>query len=124
MATQYDNLVGSELSLDATRNLFAGDMKRVQKSVIIETGHTAMVAGTILMTSGTAGQLEAYDGADADTIVGVLAHDVPATTGEYRAVMYVTGEFNQDALVGLDEGTEADNRAALEALNIYAKPVY
>lgn len=124
MATQYEPLDAAELTYSMTDELFAGFAHRTQKSIIIETGHDAMVRGTILMTSGTAGQMEAYDGVDAATITGVLAHDTPATTGELNAVMYVTGEFNQDKLVGLDEGTEADNRVALEAMNIYAKPVY
>jgi hypothetical protein len=122
MATQYESLDSAELSYDFTDALIAGEMHRSQESIIIVTGHAAMVRGTLLEISGTAGQLKAFDGTG--TILGVLAHDTPATTGELRAVMYVTGEFNQALLVGLTSGTEATNRAALKDMGIYAKPVY
>lgn len=122
MATQYEDLHSTEIEYDFSDDLFAGTAHRTQKSIIIVTGQAAMTRGQLLEISGTAGQLKAWDGTG--TILGVLAHDTPATTGELRAVMFVTGEFNEAKLIGLTTGTEATNRAALEAMNIYPKPVY
>ena len=122
MATQYEGLGPQDVtSVNFSDNLLAGDFPREEEGCTIQTGHAAMTRGTILETGAVAGQVKAYDGTG--TIVGVLAVATPITTGEYKAFMYTTGEFNEALMVGLTLGNEATNRAALRAMNIYPKPV-
>lgn len=61
-----------------------------------------------------------YADGGSGTPVGVLGMDtVAATDGDLPTFMYVTGEFNEALLIGLN----AASRTALAALNIYAKRV-
>lgn len=51
----------------------------------------------------------------------VLAEAVDATSADKTAPVYLSGEFNEDALAFGGTDTIATHRAALRALNIYAK---
>jgi hypothetical protein len=61
----------------------------------------------------------AVDGSE--NIYAILAEDVDATDGAKPAPIYITGEFNQSAIILADDTTVADVKTAARALGIFLK---
>lgn len=105
-------------------NLFvAGVMPVVTDTVTLKAG-AAYLRGTVLGII-TAGGLavdvdsSASDGSEAP--YAVLADDTDATTDDTKAVVYMTGEFNQNALIFGGTDTMTTHKKALRSLGIYTK---
>lgn len=97
--------------------LFAGTFPRREKEILVEAGQN-VVRGQVMAKKTSTGKYVAYVNGGADgtgTPVGILGTDVEATGGDVQGFLYVTGEFNQNALTGFEEA----GRTALEALNCY-----
>ena len=102
-------------------NLLAGDFARVTRKGTIEAGNN-LVAGTVLGQITANSKLKAVDDSlvdGAEAPYAILAHDVDASAADAEAVIYRSGDFNEDALTFGGDDTIADHRAALEAINIY-----
>jgi hypothetical protein len=122
MPTQVRGLVSSE-EIAANDTLYAGDFPRAEVPVKIAQGQVAMKRGTLLGTITVGGKQGLYSDAANDgrqTAVGVLGVDVAAATdGDVPAFMYVTGEFNLDAIPNYDVAAAAD----LIGKNCYLKTI-
>lgn len=108
MAKYYENLGAC-----VPDNLIAGnDIPLVSESGTIRTGMGVLKRGTVLaLSTGTTGDNKlvilgttATPTTETLTAYGILADDVDATTGAVAEV-YVTGQFNKNALIVKDEYT-------------------
>lgn len=100
--------------------LIAGDFPIITKEVTILTGRT-LVRGTILgkLTSGGKCVMQntsASDGSEND--YAVLSEDVDASAGDKKAIAYLTGQFNQAALVNATLGAAA-RETTMRALSMF-----
>lgn len=125
MAIEYRDYGATKETLPLTPDtLYAGEAYRTEMPCTIANAAGALTRGQVLGRISATGLYTAYSngaGDGSETAVGILGVDVPAPTGagDTPAFMYVTGEFNQALLIGLDTAARAD----LAALNIYAKKV-
>lgn len=102
--------------------LLAGDYPAVTDIVTIDAG--ALVRGTLLGKITATGKYIKCDSAAVDgsqAPLAILAEDADATGGDVQAVIYLSGAFNQDAVVFGGADTAATHRTALRDLNIYLK---
>jgi hypothetical protein len=104
--------------------LFAGDYPVVSEEVTILSGQT-LSRGAVIgrQTSGLKGVLVDSDGTDDGRRApyGVLAEDVDASGGDVVSTVYLTGEYNVNALSFGAGDTAATHKTALRALNIYVR---
>ncbi|MBP1924600.1 hypothetical protein J2Z76_000453 [Sedimentibacter acidaminivorans] len=99
--------------------LFAGDAEVVIESAM--AGAT-MVRGTVVGKITASGKIKAVDSAAVDGSkdpYGILADDV-AADGD-PAVLYLTGEFNEDAITFGGTDTADTHRLALRNIGIFLK---
>lgn len=88
-------------------NLFAGNsISAFTVSGTVKSGEGALKRGTVLaMSSGTAGTgklvILGTTAASSETLTayGILCDDVDATSADAVAELYVTGQFNKNALI-------------------------
>jgi hypothetical protein len=104
--------------------LLAGDYPAVTDIVVIDTG--VLARGTLLgKITATSKYIlcnsAAVDGSQAP--VAILAEDVDATAADVNAPVYLSGAFNQSAVIFGGADTAATHRVALRNLNIYLKSV-
>lgn len=106
-------------------NLFAGNQQAaVSVSETVVSGAGKLVRGTVLGRVTASGKLTKVDSSKntgEQVAVGVLAHDVDATSADAAAVYYAKGEFNTRALVFGGTDTAATHKAALEARGIIVR---
>lgn len=103
--------------------LFAGDYPMVTDVVIIKQGEVR-ARGTCLGKITATGKHVIVNSANADGSQNpqcILGEDVDATAGDVQAVVYLSGSFNQGAIVFGGADTAATHRAGLRAVNIYLK---
>jgi hypothetical protein len=99
--------------------LFAGDAEVVREKAV---AGAAMVRGTVVGKITASGKVIAADSAAVDGSkepYGILADDV-AADGD-PAVLYMTGEFNEDALTFGGADTADTHRLALRKIGIFLK---
>lgn len=103
--------------------LIAGDFPRVTDTVTIASGQN-LVRGSVLGQITASGKYVLALSASADgsqTPVAILADDVNATAGDTLGGIFLTGEFDANA-VTLGAGiTAAAAKAALRAVSIFLK---
>lgn len=102
--------------------LIAGDYPIVTDIVTIDTG--VLVRGTCLGKITATGKYVIVNDANADgsqAPVCILAEDVDATSADVNALVYLSGAFNESAVIFGGDDTAATHRAALRDLNIYLK---
>lgn len=105
-------------------NLLAGDYPRITRLETIVSGAGDLAAGTVLGKITASGKLTPVDDAAGDGSQAphcVLAEDADASAADAEAVVYYSGEFNENALVFGGDDTIADHRDALRDLGIFAK---
>lgn len=96
-------------------NLFAASQMMPvvnDKLTIAKSG--ALVRGTLLTADGAVA-----GGADAE-IYAVLAEDIDTTDAAKEGAVYLTGEFNENALT-VASGTVADCKASARKVGIFIK---
>jgi hypothetical protein len=106
--------------------LHAGDFPIRTLDVTIASGQN-LVRGALLGKITASGKYVLSLAAAADgsqTPVAILAEDVDATGGDKSGIVYISGDFNENAIT-YGTGHTADSvRAGLRDLNIYLhKPV-
>jgi len=120
--------------IDGYDKLIAGMVQPlVTQSIIINAAAGAVFTrGTVMARTGFAADgtwickivNSAATPAEEKVPVGILAdEEVDATTAQQRATIYVSGEFNRDALIFGGTDTIATHEAALNNAKIYTKRV-
>lgn len=105
-------------------DLFAGEFPAVTVDVTIASGEGELAAGTVLGRVTADGDFilslsAAGDGSEDP--IAILAKDVDATSADVEAPVYLTGEFDEDALTFGTGHTADSTRWALAARGIYLK---
>lgn len=104
-------------------NLLAGEYPRVERVVTIAAG-ADLAKGAVLgrITANGKFKLSASASSDgSETPDAILAERANAATDDVQAVVYFSGEFNENALV-LGAGHTLDSvRIALRAKNVYLR---
>src|SRR5690554_5113407 len=102
-------------------NLFAGKTQPVVTDSIILAAGQSYVKGTVLGLADN-GQAKAVDSKQTDgtqTPYAVLAEDVDAREEAKPGIVYLTGEFNEAALVFGGEDTADTHKVALRKIGIF-----
>ncbi len=102
-------------------NFFAAlqNMPVVTGTLTVASGEGALKRGALLMVDGTlCGKT-----AKTDEVYAVLAEDIDATSDSVVAIVYFTGEFNEDALSFSDaqSATIDDFRASARKVGLFFK---
>lgn len=106
-------------------DLLAGSKPVVTKTVTIASS-AALVAGALLGPVTASGKylLSASGSSDGSQVPdAVLAHDADASAGDVEAVVYIEGEFNQDALTYGTGHTAASVAQGLRERGIHLRVV-
>lgn len=104
-------------------NLFAGKVQPVVSGAATITG-ASLTRGTVLGRITSGGSMKAVDSAQTDGSeepYAVLAEDVDASGEDKEAVVYYTGEFNENALTFGGTDTADTHRAAARKIGIFFK---
>jgi hypothetical protein len=105
-------------------NLFAGHtMPKVTDSGVIAAGQN-LPRGAVLGKVTADGKLKLLDKNATDgsqNVYAILAEAVDATSADKTAAIYLTGEFNENALILASGTTVADIKTAARALGIFIK---
>lgn len=104
-------------------NLFAGKAEVVAGTETI-TGGAAYTRGTVLGIITASELCKPVDNAQADgseAVYAILAEDVDTTGGDKEAVVYYTGEYNNNALTFGGDDTVADHRVAARKIGLFFK---
>ncbi|MCM3567858.1 head decoration protein [Neobacillus mesonae] len=114
----------STLGTSEQDNLFVGGVMPVVTETINLKSGASYVRGTVIgivtaTGEGTTVNSTASDGSQ--TAYGVLADDVDATSETKPAAIYLTGEFNESALVFGGTDTADTHKASLRGLSIFVK---
>ncbi len=103
--------------------LFAGNFPVESIIGILDTGN--LIRGTVLGKITATGKLVICDSAGTDdgrrTPYGILAEDADATSADKNVVVYLSGSFNEKALVFGGTDTIDTHRDALRNLSIFAR---
>jgi hypothetical protein len=75
---------------------------------------TASGKGAIVLSTATDGTKDPY---------GVLTEDIDATAADVETTVYVTGEFNEDALTFGGEDTKATHKVGMRQIGLFLKPI-
>jgi hypothetical protein len=106
-------------------NLFGGHiMPKVDDSLVVASGQGVLARGTLLGLVTATGKAKvvsksASDGSE--KVYAVLAENVDTTNGDVLAPVYLTGEFNENALTVAEGDTVADHKASARAVGIFIK---
>lgn len=107
------------------KELFAGDFPVESMSIVLSSGQAGKmgwVIGKVTATGEYKLSVKAAEDGSEDP-VGILVDDYDATAADCPAEMYLTGAFNDDALVFGAGWTKAEIRDALRPFSIFIKPV-
>lgn len=113
----------SNMTMD---NLFAGDVMPVVTVGIVIVQGQVLTRGTVLGEITASKKCAVVDSSKADGTqkpYAILTDDIDATAGDVKATAYVTGEFNESALVFGGADTVATHKKALREIGIITRPV-
>ena len=106
-------------------NLFAGHvMPKVDDTVTVAAGQGVLSRGTLLgvvTATGLAKVVSKAANDGSEKVYAVLAENVDTTNGDVQAPVYLTGEFNENALTVAAGDTVADHKASARAVGIFIK---
>jgi len=106
-------------------NLFAGNVYPVVTEKATITGGN-YARGTVLGMVTASGKLTIVDSTKSDgteTPYAILADAVDASSDDKVAAVYLTGEFNQAALVFGGTDTYATHKVAARKVGLFFKPI-
>lgn len=123
MVDQMNSTIGSY----EPDKLFVGaGIGIIPKGVILKAGQVYK-RGTVLGIITTSEKATIVNSANTDGSQfpkGILADDVDATAGDTRAVAYVSGEFNQAALIFGGTDTYKTHEDALDQRGMFLRRTY
>lgn len=104
-------------------NLIAGEYPRIERIITIASG-SALTKGSVLGRITASGKFilsesDATDGSE--TPDAILAEDVDASAEDKQAVVYFSGEFNENALTLGTGHTLESVRAGLRSKSIFLR---
>lgn len=104
-------------------NLIAGEYPRIERIITIASG-SALTKGSVLGRVTASGKFilsesDATDGSE--TPDAILAEDVDASEEDKQAVVYFSGEFNENALTLGTGHTLESIRAGLRSKSIFLR---
>lgn len=106
--------------------LFAGNvMPVVTEKATVVSGAGVVVRGTVLGRVTASGKLNVVNSANSDgsqVPYAIACDTVDATGADVATAVYLTGEFNEAALVFGGSDAAATHKAALRGLGIFLKP--
>lgn len=102
-------------------NLSAGDYPVRTRKVTIISGQTLVRGAAVgLITASSKWNLSLSAASDGSQVIrGILAEDIDASAGDKEAVIYISGDFNEDAITFGTAHTAATARESLRDQNIY-----
>lgn len=106
-------------------NLFAGDFPTATTPGVIASGSGIVLRGTVLGKITASGKHKTVDATLSDGAEdpdAVLAEDVDATSADVNAALYLTGQFNPEALI-VGSGTVASYATAMRKVSLFQKAV-
>lgn len=107
-------------------NLFAGHvMPKVTDTGVIASGQN-LARGALLGRVTADGKLKLVDKTATDgsqSVYAVLAEAVDATSGDKTAPIFLTGEFNENALTVAAGNTVVEHKASARTVGIFIKSV-
>lgn len=125
MATICEAFGPTAETITTTDNLLVGGPV-VEIPITVVDGQAALSRGQVLGKVTASGKYAVYDDDATDgteVAAGILVSDIPeADGGDVPASMYVMGQFNVDAVVGLtapDSTAKTAGIADLRAINVY-----
>ena len=104
-------------------NLIAGEYPRIERIITIASG-SALTKGSVLgrVTASGKFSLSASDASDgSETPDAILAEDVDASAEDKQAIVYFSGEFNENALTLGTGHTVESIRAGLRSKSIFLR---
>jgi len=104
-------------------NLIAGDFHAVMDKVVVKAG-SAYRRGTVVGLLSTDEKAVAIDSTKTDGSerpYGILADDIDATDSDMEAVVYVTGEFNENRLIFGGTDKAETHKKALREMGIFLR---
>ena len=104
-------------------NLFAGVVQPIASEAITMKAGQAYMRGSVI-TKDADGKGILIDSAAGGQPYGILADNVDATEEDRETVLYLTGEFNQDALIFGGTDTYETHKEALRDKGIFLKKTY
>lgn len=105
-------------------NLRAGGVQPVVTDGIVLAAGQAYVRGTVLGVVTASGEATEVDSAATDgseTPYAILQEDVDATSESKPGAIYLTGEFNEHALVFGGSDTADDHRKKMREIGLFLK---
>lgn len=114
--------LGTNTDSTAPVNLHAGTYPVVTMPATVVSGAGVIVANTVLGRITASGKVTPYasgnsDGSEVAEII--LTEDVDATSEDVPSTVYVTGEFNKAALIGIDDAAVIQ----LRKVSIFVKEI-
>lgn len=106
-------------------NLFAGDFPTATAPGVIASGSGVVKRGTVLGKITASGKYTTVDATlsnGAEDPTAVLAEDVDATSADVNGALYLTGQFNPEALI-VGSGTVASYATAMRNVSLFQKAV-
>lgn len=97
--------LGTNIDSTSPVNLHAGTYPVVTMPETVVSGAGVVLANTVLGRVTANGKLKPYASGNADgseVAEAILTEEVDATSEDVPTTVYVTGEFNKAALVGID----------------------
>lgn len=105
-------------------DLFAGDFPLVTEPATVLSGEGVLSAGSIMGKVTATGKLRhiAANGDGSENVFAILSEDVDATAADVETIVFLTGEFNENAL-SVGDSTVAARKVACRQLSIFQKSV-
>ncbi|WP_392559345.1 head decoration protein [Orbus mooreae] len=100
-------------------NLIAGTMHISTEQVVLSKGQIYPIGSVIALKNDGLGTLVNSGSDDAKTLYGILAEEVDATDDDVGAVIILSGEVNQNALVFGGTDTYETHKQKARELGIY-----
>lgn len=120
MSDQLVNTIGNY----EPNNLFAGAVSNIVSEGITLKSGQAYLKGTVLGLIESEGKATIVDSSQTDGTerpYGILADNVDATEEDKVAVVYLTGEFNENALIFGGTDTAETHKTTLREMGIFLK---
>lgn len=119
------------MSLTATEvfnkdNIFAASQVQpvVATAATVLSGEGVLARGSVMGRVSASGKLKLVDSTENDGSekpYGILADSVDATSADATGVIFLTGEFNSDALIFGGTDTAADHEAEARKIGLFFK---
>jgi len=120
-----ENLAVTSTSMTYDDLIVSGTFPIITDSLVIASGNN-LTRGTVLGVINASGKGVAVDSTKSDgsqVAYAILTQDTDATLADVLAPVYLTGEYNGDAMIFGGTDTKATHKSALRKIGIFIKTV-